>query len=93
MVEVLGGDGADTFHVVPAAAVGNGLYIQVNGGSPLASDALLVTNLDGANNPVPLAPTDFVVLGRSRYPDAGNVIVFRSAVRLPGILRGWRWSI
>jgi hypothetical protein len=85
VVDVLGGSGADTFHVVPAPAVGNGLYINLDGGGPHASDALLITNLDAANNPVPLAASDFVVLGKSRTPDAGNVIVFRNAVRMPGI--------
>jgi hypothetical protein len=85
LVEVRGHDGRDTFHVVPGPAVGNGLFVKIDGGSPLASDALLITDLNGDNQPVPLAATDFVVVGKSRVPDAGHVLVFREAQRLPGI--------
>jgi hypothetical protein len=84
-VEVRGHDGNDTFHVVPGPALGNGLFVKIDGGSALANDALLITNLDAANNPVPLANTDFVVVNKSRVADAGNLLVFRNANRLPGI--------
>ena len=84
-VTVNGRDGGDTFHVVPGAPVGNGLYIDIDGGSPQASDALVITNLDGAGNPTTLAATDFVVVGQSRTPDAGNILVYQSSVRRPNI--------
>ncbi len=83
VLEVAGNDGNDTVWVVPGAAVGNGLFVSVDGGSPQASDALVITNVgDGA---VPLGPNDFVVVGQSRNPDAGNILVYRDAVRLPAI--------
>ncbi len=84
-VRVQGRDGGDTFHVVPDAAVGNGLFIDIDGGSPQASDALVITNLDGAGNPISLAATDFVIVGQSRTPDAGNVLVYQNSVRRPNI--------
>ena len=83
VVEVAGNDGNDTVWVVPGAAVGNGLFVNVDGGSPQASDALVITNVgDGL---APLGPEDFVVIGQSRNPDAGNILVYRDEVRLPGI--------
>ena len=50
VLEVLGGDGGDTIQVAPAANVGNGLYVNVDGGSPRASDALVITDFDGSGN-------------------------------------------
>ena len=86
-----GMDGNDTFHVVmrdngtPAPPVGNGLYVDIQGGSPQASDALVVTAFDAAGDPVALPDTDFVVVGQSRNPDAGNILVYQSAARRPHI--------
>ena len=82
---VQGDLGNDTFHVVPGATLGDGLLLHLDGGSPPASDALVITNLDVGNNPIPLAATDFVVVGHSRTPDAGNILVYQAAVRRPGI--------
>lgn len=92
-VTVEGLDGNDTFHVVmyddavpgSAVPVGNGLYVDIQGGPPRASDALVVTALNAAGVPVALPATDFVVVGKSRIPDAGNILVFQSAVRRPHI--------
>ncbi|MCU0875684.1 MAG: hypothetical protein MUE50_25410, partial [Pirellulaceae bacterium] len=84
-VEVRGRDGDDTFHVVPGDSIGNGLFVNIDGGSPHASDALVITDLDGANNPIPLAASDFVVDSKSLVAGAGQIIVFQSAVRRPGI--------
>ena len=81
----MGRDGDDTFHVVPGADVGDGLYVNVDGGEPLASDALVVTNLNAANAATPLAADDFVIVHRSRTPDAGNVLVYQATVRRPSI--------
>ena len=80
-----GRDGDDTFHVVPADAVGAGLYVNVEGGDPRASDALVVTALDGNNLAAPLDADDFIVVHRSRTPDAGNVLPFNNSVRQPSI--------
>ena len=84
-IEVRGRDGDDTFHVVPGDSIGNGLFVNIDGGSPHASDALVITNLDGANNPIPLAASDFVVDSKSLVAGAGQIMVFQSAVRRPGI--------
>lgn len=90
-VTVDGMDGNDTFHVVmrddgtPAEPVGNGLYVDIQGGSPRASDALVITAFDAAGDPVALPATDFVVIGKSRIPDSGNILVYQSAVRRPHI--------
>ena len=86
-----GRDGNDTFHVVmrddgtPAPPVGNGLYVDVQGGSPQASDALVITALNDVGVPISLSAEDFVVVGKSRNPDAGNILVYQSAVRRPHI--------
>ncbi len=85
IVSVESQGGSDTIQVVPGAPNGNGLYINVDGGEPQASDALVITALDANNNPVPLPATDFVVVGHSRNPDAGNVIVYQGGQRRPGI--------
>jgi len=83
-VEVLGRDADDTFQVEPAPAVGAGLYVNLDGGSPLASDALVIGDLTGAAI-ANLPATDFVVVGQSRVLDAGKILTFRSTTRLPGI--------
>ncbi len=85
VVAVHGNDGSDTIFVTPADPVGNGLFVDVNGGSPLASDALVITDMDGGGDPVALGTDVFVVVGQSRVADAGNVLVFQNAVRLPSI--------
>jgi len=81
-----GSDGDDTFHVVPGLT-GNGatLFVNVDGGQPQASDALVITNLNANGTAASLAATDFVVIGHSRIPDAGNIITYQSAVRRPNI--------
>jgi len=85
-VTLAGLDGNDTFRVEPdsVVATAGGYYVKVDGGSPLASDALVIADVTGglAAN---LAATDFVVVGHSRVPDAGNVLTFRSTTRLPDI--------
>jgi len=80
-----GNDGDDTFWVVPADVVGNGLVANVHGGSPRASDALVVTALDANNTPTPLDANDFIIIHRSRTPDAGTVLPFNNSVRQPNI--------
>ena len=85
-VTIAGRDGSDTFHVVPGITTnGANLFVNVDGGQPEASDALVITNLNGDNTAASLAATDFVVVGRSRNPDAGNILVYQSAVRRPDI--------
>lgn len=83
-VEVVGNDADDTIQVEPAPAVGAGLYVNVDGGSPQASDALVIGDLTGAAI-ANLPATDFVVVGQSRVPDAGKILTFRSTTRLPGV--------
>ncbi len=85
VVAVLGNDGSDTIFVSPANPVGNGLYVDVDGGSPRASDALVITDLDANGDPVAFGSSVMVVVGQSRVPDAGNVLVFDNAVRMPAI--------
>ncbi|MCU0960500.1 MAG: dockerin type I domain-containing protein, partial [Pirellulaceae bacterium] len=85
VLDVRARDGSDTIVVVPAENVGNGLYVNVDGGSPRASDALVISNLDAEGNPVALDATDFVVVGQSRVPDSGNILVFQGSVRRPSI--------
>lgn len=85
VVEVRGRDGDDTIHVAPASPVGDGLFVLVDGGAARASDALVITGLDGSGNPQTLAADIFVVVAQSRTPDAGNVLVFENAVALPSI--------
>ncbi|MCA9121452.1 MAG: hypothetical protein KDB11_14780 [Planctomycetales bacterium] len=85
-VTVEGNDGDDTFWVASAPAVGNGLYINVEGGEPRASDALVVTNLNADGTRAFLSDAaDYVVIHRSRTPDAGNVLPFNATVRRPSI--------
>ncbi len=87
-------DGDDTVHYDPADVVspgapdGPGLFVNVDGGQPQASDALVITSLVGgvAN---PLSAANFVVINQSRIPDAGNVVIFNNAggtpTRRPGV--------
>ncbi|MEX0675655.1 MAG: ELWxxDGT repeat protein [Pirellulales bacterium] len=82
-VQALGGN--DTILVTPAPATATGpggappgtavplnLLVNVDGGSPGASDALVIAD-DGENLP----DTDFVVINRSRTPDQGVVRIYR----------------
>lgn len=86
VVEVEARDGNDTIYVAPDDMLDDeSLYVKVDGGSPLASDALLITDLDAGGDPVAFAATVFVVIGQSRVPDAGNVLIFDSAAPLPNI--------
>ena len=94
-VTVLAGFGNDTVLVIPAPATVTGpggaavgvnvpinLLINVDGGPPGASDALVIaSDLNGT----PLPDTDFAVINRSRTPDEGVVRVFRNAVAMPDI--------
>ncbi|NND97318.1 MAG: hypothetical protein HKN47_08330, partial [Pirellulaceae bacterium] len=85
-VTVAGGDGDDTFWVATAPALGNGLYVNVSGGEPQASDALVITNLNPDGTPAFLSDaSDYVIVHRSRAPDAGNVIAFNAGVRRPSV--------
>ena len=85
-VRVDGRGGSDTFHVVPSAPIGNGMFTEIDGGDPSAtSDALVITNLDAAGAPTLLAANDFVVIGKGRTPDTGNVLVYQNSIRRPHI--------
>ena len=81
-----GDDGDDTFWVASAAAVGNGLYVNVQGGDPRASDALLITNLNADGTLAFLSDADdYIIIHRSRTADAGNVLPFNATVRRPSV--------
>ncbi|MEZ6132265.1 MAG: hypothetical protein R3C59_26690 [Planctomycetaceae bacterium] len=91
-VKVLAGLGNDTIVVVPGAPVGastaapqslpTNLLIEVDGGPPGASDALVIAgNAAGA----PLPAGDFVVHAKGRSADEGRIRVFRAAAPLPDI--------
>ena len=74
-VNLSGGSGDDTFTVVPAGGIIAGtdsLEINIDGGAPQASDALVVAGVGG----VALGANQFVVLNRGRNPDSGTVRVF-----------------
>ena len=90
-VEILrieSGLGNDTIVVVPGLPVGpstpapqslpTNLLIDVNGGPPSASDALVIA---GSAAGATLPASDFVVHNRSRTADSGRIRVFRS---IPG---------
>ena len=84
-VNLAGGSGDDTFTVVPAGGVIGGtdsLEINIDGGDPQATDALVVAGAGGAT----LGANQFVVVNRSRNPDAGTVRVFTNAVADPDIV-------
>jgi len=91
-VRVESGLGNDTILVVPALPTGpstpapqllpTNLLIDVNGGPPGASDALVIA---GSTAGAQLPGTDFVVHNRSRTPDSGRIRIFRS-VPAAGIL-------
>jgi hypothetical protein len=94
IVTVQAGAGNDTVLVTPAPATATGqggapvgvlvpinLLINVDGGSPGASDALVVAQADGSALPA----SDFVVINRSRTPDEGVVRVFRDGIAMPDI--------
>ncbi|MGB7324210.1 MAG: dockerin type I domain-containing protein [Rubripirellula sp.] len=78
-------NGNDTFLVVPAPTVGgipNGnLLVNVDGGGPGASDALVIATAAGATLPA----SDFVVNAVGLNPGEGRVRVFRNAVATPDI--------
>jgi hypothetical protein len=68
--------GNDTFLVIPAAGVGGGLFnllVNVDGGLPGASDALVVAGPNGAQLPA----NQFVVVNRGRDANTGVVRVFQ----------------
>ncbi len=80
----LGLAGDDTFNVVPAPEVGGGLnnlLINIDGGIPNASDALVVSNAGGAT----LDADEFVVVNRGRDANSGVVRVYKAAVPFPDI--------
>ena len=73
-------EGNDTIHVIPAPALANSitglpmnLGIDVDGGAPSASDALVIADPNGN----PLAATDFVVVNRSRIANQGVIRMYR----------------
>ncbi|MDA1053079.1 MAG: dockerin type I domain-containing protein [Planctomycetota bacterium] len=81
-----GRDGDDTFWVASAPAVGNGLYVNIDGGEPRASDALVITNLNADGTRAFLSDADdYVVIHRSRTSDAGNVLPFNASARRPSV--------
>jgi hypothetical protein len=91
-VNVAAGLGNDTIVVVPGAPVGpatpapqvlpTNLLINVDGGPPGASDALVIANsVAGAVLP----PSDFVVHAKGRSADEGRIRVFRNLLPLPDI--------
>lgn len=74
-VNLSGGSGDDTFTVVPAGGIIAGtdsLEIDIDGGDPQASDALVVAAAGGGA----LGANQFVVLNRGRNPDTGTIRVF-----------------
>jgi Dockerin type I domain/RTX calcium-binding nonapeptide repeat (4 copies) len=77
--------GNDTFLVVPAPTVGavaNGnLLVNVDGGQPGASDALVIATAAGTTLPA----TDFAVNAIGLNPGEGRVRVYRNAVATPDI--------
>ncbi len=78
--------GNDTIQVTPAPTVGgapagSALLIDVDGGEPGASDALVIAT--GAGNTLPA--TDFVVHAVGLNPGEGRVRVYRNAVAMPDI--------
>ncbi|REK09450.1 MAG: hypothetical protein DWQ37_18610 [Planctomycetota bacterium] len=83
-VEALGGNDTILVTPAPALAVGPGgangvdvpinLLVNVDGGIPGASDALVIAQADGSVLPA----TDFVVINRSRTPDEGVVRIYRT---------------
>ncbi|MEY3457521.1 MAG: hypothetical protein RL215_678, partial [Planctomycetota bacterium] len=85
IVRVESGLGNDTVVVVPALPFGpstpapqslpTNLLIDVNGGPPGASDALVIA---GSIVGTTLPASDFVVHNRSRTPDSGRIRVFRN---------------
>ncbi|MCG8650173.1 MAG: dockerin type I domain-containing protein [Pirellulales bacterium] len=82
----LGRLGNDTFLVTPAPTVagftpGSNLLINVDGGQPNASDALVIATATGGTLPA----TDFVVNSPSLQAGDGRVRVFRNAVAMPDI--------
>jgi hypothetical protein len=79
----MGGD--DLVYFVPGVQEEVQIMVHVNGGSPQASDALVITDLDDDGNPVPLGADDFVVVAQSRNADAGVVLVYESSVPVPGV--------
>jgi len=85
VLSVKAGLGNDTILVVPGENVGAvpagflpyNLLINVDGGAPSASDALVIAS-DVAGSP--LSDSDFVVINHSRRSDEGVVRVFRDTV-------------
>ena len=48
----------------------------------------MITDFDVNGDPIPLGAGDFVVIGQSRHPDAGNVLVpVRDAAELAAALK------
>lgn len=77
--------GNDTVLVVPSptvgAVTGGNLQVNVDGGGPGASDALVVATAAGAT----LQAADFVVNAVGLNPGEGRVRVYRNAVAMPDI--------
>lgn len=78
-------EGNDTIHVFPAPALATSatglpmnLAVDIDGGGPSASDALVIADLNGDA----LAATDFVVVNRSRVANQGVIRIYRDT---PGI--------
>ena len=87
-VSVMAGLGNDTVLVIPAPAAATSpagqpynLSVDVDGGPPGASDALVVAQAGGAALPA----SDFAIVYRGRAADEGRVRVYRNAVAMPDI--------
>jgi len=80
VLTALGLLGEDTFQVIPAVGSGSfpldNLLINVDGGDPESSDALVVAALPFGSSPGSLPADQFVVVNRGRDPNSGTVRVF-----------------
>ena len=83
VLTALGLGGEDTFQVIPAVGSGvfplDNLLINVDGGDPQSSDALVVASSFGLT-PGVLPANEFAVLDRGRVANSGTVRVFSGGV-------------
>jgi hypothetical protein len=86
-VEVLNAEGLagdDTFEVAPAVGPGfslQNLLINIDGGDPQASDALVITAPGGGVMPA----SQFVFINKGRNPDSGTVRVIDAGTIFPDV--------
>ncbi len=89
VLTAMGLGGEDTFQVIPAAGIGafplDNLLINIDGGDPQSSDALVLGSSFGAT-PGVLPAAEFVVVNRGRDANSGTVRIFSGGtVQLPDI--------